>query len=267
MAIDRRALGQTGIDLPSFGIRASKPFDVFGKEAQTSRAHLVRTAIDREIDFFASSPGFGEGERILAAGLIGYRLRATVMSTIRNPELAAAYKEIDVSLHLFDQHIDLLLADWAAASEELLTSFARMRAMGDVEAFGVACQTIDELREASNRIVVDGLDLISIPATLLLSATANRLVSSVVRRECGLIAYIPDGLEAVRGAALDNMKVNPKRHGLESVADVLAKLALSDNRITSVAIPVRRVRDLDRLEAIASARSFNATEMEALRTG
>ena len=266
MAIVRHDLGLTGIELPSFGIRASKPFDVFGKESQTARARLVRTAIDRDIDFFATSPGYGEGERILAAGLIGYRHRATVMSTIRNPELAAAYREIDISLHLFDRHIDILLADRAAASDELLTSFARMRAMGDVTAFGIACQTVDDLREVSTRIVVDGIDLVSIPATILLSNAANQAIMSIVRRRCALIAYVPDGLESIGGESLDNMKVNPKRHGLKSVGDVLAKLALSDQRIASVAIPARRIRDLDRFETIASAPAFTSSEMEALRT-
>lgn len=223
-------------------------------------------ALEGGIDFFASSPDHGEAERILAAGMVGYRHRATVMSTIRNPDIAAAYREIDVSLHYFDGRIDILLADWHVASDELLTSLARTRSMGDALAIGVACQSIDELRAATSRIVVEGFDLICVPATLLIAAAAGPILDEIRLRDCGLLAYIPDGLEAVRGTSLDEMKVNLATHHLESAADVLLKLALSDGRFASVLSPARRTRDLDRLIALAIDPPFSPSEMSALRT-
>lgn len=267
MSFGRRALGMTGIELPVAGIRASKPFDVFGKEAQASRSRLVRTAMDRQIDFFATSPDHGEASHILAAGLIGIRHRATVMTTISNPDTPAAYREIDVALHLFDGRIDILLAEWQAASDALLASLARMRAMGDAIAFGVTCRSISDLRKAAATIIVEGFDVISIPATLLVSSEVHQLLSTINSQQCSILSFIPDGLDEVRGENLDMVKINLARHRLESLQDVLAKFALSDDRISSVLYPARRIRDLDRIERLAASRHFTAAEMDALRTG
>lgn len=267
MELERRPLGLTGIELPAFGLRAGRSFDVIGKEAQASRSHLLRTALERDIEFFTTSPEHGDAQRILAAGLIGYRHRAIVMQTITNPGTAAAYREIDVALHLFDGRIEVLTATWEAATDDLLTSLVRMRSMGDAVAIGVVCQSVDDFAEASQQIVVEGFDLLAIPATLLISDDVNALLSKINTDQCGLIAFVPDGLDTVRGESLDVMKVNLAGHGLDSLQDVLAKLALSDRRLTSVAIPARRVRDLDRLARIASDPPFTTSEMDALRTG
>ncbi len=266
MTATRRRLGLTDVELPRYGLRASEPFDVIGKESQASRSHLVRSAISRDIDFLASSPANGEAERILAAGMIGYRHRVTVMSTLCNPDIAATYREVDVSLHYFDSRIDILVADWTIVTDDLLTSLARTRLMGDAVAIGVACQSLSALREAIGRIVIEGFDVISFPATLLSAAATSALLDEVLARNCGLIAYIPDGLENIRGESLDDMKVNLRAHQLESAADVLFKLALSDDRITSVVRPVRRMRDLDHLELLATTPPFSAAEIDALRT-
>lgn len=266
MAVARRELGLTGFDLPVVGIAASQPFNVIGKESQTDRARLVRSAFERGIDLFATSPAYGEAERILAAGLAGIRHRAIVMSTIRNPDIPAAYREIDMSLHLFDGRIDLFMVNWLAASDELMTSLARMRAVGEAAAFGVECQALASLRDIAPRILAEGVDLISIPATLLFMNEAIELLAEIAGRQCGIVAYVPDGLSSARGASLDDLKINAGKHGLQSVAEVLLKLALSHTSISSVAVPVRRPRELDRLEDIAASPEFNASEMAALRT-
>ena len=265
MAVERRGLGLTGIELPVAGASASHPFNVIGKESQTDRARLVRRAIERGIDFFTTSPAYGEAERILAAGLTGYRHRATVMTTIRNPDITVAYRQIDMSLHLFDGRVDLFVAEWRAASDDLLTSLARMRGAGEAVAIGIECQTVESLREVSKRVLAEGLDLISLPATLLLHSETSDLIADVAVRQCGVVCYVPDGLDAARGAQLDELKVDAGGHQLTSVADVLIKLAVSDRRITSVSAPVRRVRDLDRIEAIAVSTAFNPSEIAALR--
>lgn len=265
MPIERRSLGLTGIDLPVIGAAASQPFNVFGKESQTDRARLVRRAIDRGIDFFTTSPAFGEAERILAAGLAGYRHRATVMVTIRDPNIATAYRQIDMSLHLFDGRVDLYLVEMRAASDDLLTSLARMRAAGEAVAIGIECQTLGSLREVAPRVLGEGIDTISLPATLLLHSETSDLIAAVVDRQCGVVCCVPDGLEAARGTQLDELKIDAGDHGLSSVADVLVKLAVSDPRIASVSVPVRRLRDLDRIEEIATSPALNASEIAALR--
>ena len=267
MELDRRELGETGIELPRFGVRASKPFDVIGKESQSSRVHLVKTALARDIDLFATSPAHGEAARILAASLIEARYRARVLVTIQESDVAVAYRELDVMLHLFDRRIDILVADWDAASDELLTSLARMRLVGEATATGVSCRTIDSLRDAATRVIVEGFDVVALPATLLLVAAAQGLLGDITSRGCGVIVYIPDGLDAVRGEALENLKINPKSHRLESVRDVLFKLALSDDHVASVVAPVRRMRDLDHLELVAALPPLTRAEMDALHTG
>ncbi|MEZ4521121.1 MAG: hypothetical protein R3A46_05700 [Thermomicrobiales bacterium] len=267
MDVERRTLGFTGISLPPLGLSASQPFNVIGKESQSSRASLVRAAIDRGIDLFSTSPDFGEAERILAAGLIGYRHRALVMSTIRTEDITVSYRQIDMSLHLFDGRVDLIVAGSQALSDELLTSVSRMRSSGEASAIGIECQSLEALRSIAPIVTAEGIDLLSISSALLLNPETPQLLTKTLPPQCGVVAYVPDGMEGVASPGLDDLKLNVAGHGLRTLGDVLLKLATSDPRIMSVTIPARRIRDLDRFEDIVYSPPLSESEMAALRTG
>ena len=203
--------------------------------------------------------------RILAAGLIGIRHRATTAVVIAASDLAVAYREIDTSLHLLDGQIDILLLDGAAMSGPLLATLRRMRSVDEAAAVGVSCRTSDQMTAALGLTRVEQLDIVSISAPLLLSYQADEWLHELSQRQIGIIAWVPDGTASTT-VDIDSVKVGTRRHDLSTMRDLLVKMALSDDRIASVVTPGRRMSDIANAIHIAGSKPFNATEMAAIRS-
>lgn len=259
--------GDARLPYSALGIGAGRTFDVYGKEAQRARAHLVRDALDRGIDLFATSPSRGEGERVLGAALIGVRRRAYVMVRYDDPDEDVIQRQIDRSLHLFDGWIDLLAVDWRSLSRSMIVGLERMRAAEDALDIGIACRTVRDLKAATKAAVELQFDLVTIPATVLLHGDCDRPLERLAEAGLDVIARVPDGLETIAAEeSVGGRALNLGRYQLTSYRDVLFKLAASDPRVTAVTVPARRGRDLDALEAIATTPPLSRTEQLALRT-
>jgi len=259
--------GDARLPYSALGVGAGRTFDVYGKDAQRARGLLVRDALDRGIDLFATSPSAGEGERVLGAALIGVRRRAYVMVSYDDPDETEIQRQIDRSLHLFDGWIDLLAVDWRSLSRTLIVGMRRMRDTEDALDIGIACRTVRDLIKAAPAAVELQLDFLTLPATTLLHGDCDRPLDRLARAGLDVIARVPDGLESIAAEASQGERaLNLGRYKLTSYRDVLFKLATSDPRVTAVTAPARRGRDLDALEAIAATPPLSRTEMLALRT-
>ncbi len=264
---ERPAIGRAKPPYSPIGIGAGRTFDVYGKDAQHARAALVHAALERGVNLFATAPSRGEGERILAAGLLGIRHRAYVMIRYDIDDEAAVHSQIDRSLHLFDGWIDVLLVDWILDSESMRLGMERMRQSGDATTTGFACQTVSDLSAALPVIMELELDVVSIPATLLLHGDTDALLERLSRADCDIIVRVPDGLESIAASESGGERaLKLTRYRLSSYRDVLLKIATSDPRVTAVTVPVRRIRDLDKIEEIAATPDLTRTEIMALRT-
>ena len=80
--MERRALGASGLDVPVVGMGTWKTFDVTGAPAEAHARAIVESALRLGVDFFDSSPMYGEAERVLGAALQGARARALVATKI-----------------------------------------------------------------------------------------------------------------------------------------------------------------------------------------
>lgn len=61
----RRPLGQSGLEVPAIGMGTWRTFDVRGARDEGRARALVDLALALGVDFFDSSPMYGEAERVL----------------------------------------------------------------------------------------------------------------------------------------------------------------------------------------------------------
>ena len=63
--MERRALGKTGLEVPVIGMGTWKTFDLRGPRAEANAREIVDRALAAGVDFFESSPMYGQAERVL----------------------------------------------------------------------------------------------------------------------------------------------------------------------------------------------------------
>jgi len=71
--MERRKLGKAGLEAPVIGMGTWRTFDVRGREAEENARAVVDLALEKGVNFFDSSPMYGEAERILGKTLEGRR--------------------------------------------------------------------------------------------------------------------------------------------------------------------------------------------------
>jgi aryl-alcohol dehydrogenase-like predicted oxidoreductase len=108
-AVPRRKLGRTGVEVSCIGLGG---YHIGNPADPAEGVRLIRSAIDRGIDFLDNCWDYHGGESERRAGLAlldGYGLRAFVMSKIDGHTRAAAARQIDESLKRFrTDHLDLM---------------------------------------------------------------------------------------------------------------------------------------------------------------
>jgi predicted aldo/keto reductase-like oxidoreductase len=107
--VPRRKLGRTGVEVSCLGLGG---YHIGNPADPAEGVRLIRSAIDRGIDFLDNCWDYHGGESERRAGLAlqdGYRNRAFVMSKIDGHTRAAAARQIDESLKRFrTDHVDLM---------------------------------------------------------------------------------------------------------------------------------------------------------------
>ncbi len=107
--VPRRKLGRTGVEVSCIGLGG---YHIGNPADPQEGVRLIRSAIDRGINFLDNCWDYHDGESERRAGLAlqdGYRQRAFVMSKIDGHTRAAAARQIDESLKRFKtDHLDLM---------------------------------------------------------------------------------------------------------------------------------------------------------------
>src|SRR5262245_42502753 len=93
--MERRKLGNSGLDVPVIGMGTWRTFDVKGRAAEANAHTVVGRAFAAGANLFDSSPMYGEAERVLGAALKGRRDKAAVATKVWARTLAEGRQQID----------------------------------------------------------------------------------------------------------------------------------------------------------------------------
>src|SRR5687768_7001045 len=105
--MERRILGQSGLQVPAIGMGTSRTFGVKGPDAEAIRHEIVSEALVVGASFFDSSPMYGEAERVLSQGLQGRREQALVATKVWAQSVEEGQRQVEQSLRYYGGRIDL----------------------------------------------------------------------------------------------------------------------------------------------------------------
>ncbi|CAN5195324.1 MAG: aldo/keto reductase [Chloroflexia bacterium] len=235
-----RELGVTGINVPVVGLGARRPFDVYGKEGQTARRSLVDLALREGVTFFETSPVFGESERILGSSLTGRRKRVIVATNVTAGDVHLVHDQIDRSLRLFEDRIDVFLAESLPVWTEFQPVFQRMKSDRSLSVSGVTCERESDYPELARLMRERAVDVIQVPYNPIEEEAARVILPLAAELGIGVIVMRPflEG-ELLLAQPRDVDLRRLRRFGVRSWPQAVLKWTLSDPRV-SVAAPATR---------------------------
>lgn len=243
--MERRELGLTGISVPVVGLGARHPFDVYGKEGQSARRLLVDLAMSEGVTFFETSPSFGESERILGSSLTGRRQRVIVATTVTAGDERLVHLQIDRSLRLFEDRVDIFLAESLAVWDQFQPVFRRMKIDGSLSAYGVTCEHERDFPRLQRLMLDRAVDVVQVPYNPFEQQAAEIILPLAERLGIGVIVMRPFLEGELLFAQPRDVDLNRlRRFGVRTWPQAVLKWALSDRRVSVVVPATRREQHL-----------------------
>jgi aryl-alcohol dehydrogenase-like predicted oxidoreductase len=211
-------------------------FDVRGPGVQRAR-EVVDAALGAGVDFFDSSPMYGEAERVLGAALSGRRGRAKVATKVWARSAAEGRRQVEHALRLYGGFVELYQVHNLSAWPEQLDVLEEYLAAGKIGAIGAThyqARAFPELR----RVMETGrVSVVQVPYNPLEREVEEEILPLAAELEIGVVVMRPFAERGLLGRAPEPDALAPLRHaGVTSWTQALLKWILSDRRC-AVAIP------------------------------
>jgi aryl-alcohol dehydrogenase-like predicted oxidoreductase len=234
--MERRTLGNSGLEVPAIGMGTWRTFDVRGEAAAQARA-IVDQALAAGATFFDSSPMYGAAEQVLGAALAGRRDRALVATKLWAHSVAEARAQIEAALGFFGGSVDLYqihnLANW----RENLALLEALRQAGSVRAIGATHYSPGAFDELRNVMQTGGITAIQIPYNPRERAVERVILPLAAELGLGVVVMRPFGEGGLlRRPPPDARLASLAPFGVRTWGQALLKWILSDPRC-HVAIP------------------------------
>lgn len=235
--MERRSLGESGIDVPVVGMGTWQVLDVSGPQ-EKDRHEVVRAALEAGADLFDSSPMYGEAERVLGDALAELgRDRATVATKVWTSNDAEAERQIRNALGYFGGRVDLYQVHNLVAVERRLETLHRLKEEGKVRAVGATHYSRSAFADLAHVMRSGRVEFVQVPYNASDTSVTQEILSLAEKLGLGVIVMVPLGSGRLVRNAPPREKLEPLHEfGVETWAQALLKFVLSDRRV-SCAIP------------------------------
>lgn len=229
--MERRALGDTGIEVPAVGMGTWRTFDVRGESAEANAREVVDAAFGGGANLFDSSPMYGEAERLLGRALEGRRGEALVATKVwaRAPDEGRA--QVDRALRYFNGSVDLYQVHNLVSWREHLPVLEGLRDRGVVSAVGATHYSQAYFKELRQVMETGRIGFVQIPYNPREREVEREILPLAAERGIGVVVMRPfaeGGLVRRSPSARD---LEPLRQfGVMTWAQALIKWVLSDGR-------------------------------------
>jgi aryl-alcohol dehydrogenase-like predicted oxidoreductase len=244
--MERRKLGQTGVELPVVGLGTWLTFDV-DPDRQAIADAVVDRALASGTRVFDSSPMYGRAQEVLGRAIDGRRDDAFIATKIWTPSREQARFQLEAQLGWFDGRIDLEqihnLVEW----EQHLTWLDTEREAGRIRFLGATHYQAGAFNELEIVMKSGQIEAIQVPY--------NPHERDVERRILPLAEELGLGVIVMRPFGEGDLLPGPPQGDLEPLGvsswpEALLRWILSDRRVTCV-IPA--TMDAEHAEANAAA--------------
>ena len=235
--MERRRLGETGLEVPAIGLGTWQVLDVRGRE-EASRHEVVRAALEEGANLFDSSPMYGEAERVLGDALRRHgRDRAIVATKVWTSNDSEAERQVSASLGYFGGHVELYQVHNLVAVQRRLDTLHRLEVEGKVRAVGATHYSRAAFSDLMSVMRSGQVDFVQVPYNAAETTVTGELLPLARELGLGVIAMVPLGSGRLVRRSPPESELEPLREfGVETWAQALLKFVLSDQRV-SCAIP------------------------------
>ena len=231
VALERRRLGRTGIDVPAIGMGTWRTFDT-----RWDRRWLVEEALAAGIDLFDSSPMYGRAEDTLARALRGRRDRVLVATKVWTPDAGEGRRQAEHALALYGT-LDVYQVHNLVNVPDQLGLLERLKAEGTVRAVGATHYREEAFDELAALMRTGRLDMVQIPYNPLRRDAERVLLPLAEELGLGVLVLSPlqDGILDFRPTA-DQLR----ELGVDTWAQAILKWIASDPRVSTVLTATQR---------------------------
>ena len=235
--IERRPFGRTGLMVPAVGMGTWQTFDVSGAAAEARARSVVDAALEAGVNFFDTSPMYGEAERVLGLALEGRREAALVATKIWTSSAPEARRQAARALAFYGGRIDVYQVHNLIAWPQTLDIIDELKADGRVRLSGATHYSEAAFGDLRRVIESGRVDAIQVPYNPRQREVERRILPLAFERGLGVIVMRPFAEGALMRRPPAPADLEPLApFGVTTWAQALLKWILSDLRC-HVAIP------------------------------
>lgn len=235
--MEKRTLGQTGIQVPVVGMGTWRTFDVREEAARKNARAVVDAALAAGANFFDSSPMYGQAESVLGEALHGRRDRAIIATKVWANSASEGREQVEQALTFFDNYIDLYQVHNLVLWQEHLKMLERLRDAGLVRAIGATHYASSQFGTLRQVMQTHRITAIQIPYNPLQREVERDILPLAANMNLGVVVMRPFAEGALMHRIPSDHELAPlKPFGVTTWAQALLKWILSDPRC-HVAIP------------------------------
>ena len=229
--MEKRVLGTSRLEVPVVGMGTWRTFDVRGARAEHQARTIVATALGVGINFFDSSPMYGDAERVLGGALAGTRERALVATKIWARSVDEGRRQTAAAAGFFGQRVDLYqihnLVNW----RDHLTLLEALTAGGLVGAIGATHYQASAFGELEVVMKTGRIAAIQVPYNPLERAVERTILPLAADLGLGVVVMRPFGERALLRRIPSAAELRPLApFGVTTWPQALVKWVLSDVR-------------------------------------
>jgi aryl-alcohol dehydrogenase-like predicted oxidoreductase len=191
VTLERRTLGESGIQVPVVGLGTWQVLDVRGRE-EASRHEVVRAALEEGANLFDSSPMYGEAERVLGDALQEHgRDRAIVATKVWTSNDGKAERQIERSLGYFGGRVELYQVHNLVAVERRLGVLHRLKDEGRVRAVGATHYSRAAFGDVASVMRSGRVDFVQVPYNAAEASVTEEVLPLAEELGLGVIVVSP----------------------------------------------------------------------------
>ncbi|HEY7003253.1 MAG TPA: aldo/keto reductase [Gaiellaceae bacterium] len=228
--MERRNLGQTGVELPVVGLGTWLTFDL-GPERQQVADRVVEAAFEAGTRVFDSSPMYGRAQEVLGQAVNGRRDDVFIASKIWTPSQEQGRFQLEAQLRYFEGRVDLEQIHNLVAWEQHLAWLLEEREEGRVRYVGATHYQASAFEELESVMRSGEIDAVQVPYNPYERQAEKRILPLAEELGLGVVAMRP----FAEGALLPGPPAQELEGlGVGSWSEALLKWILADTRVTCV---------------------------------
>jgi aryl-alcohol dehydrogenase-like predicted oxidoreductase len=238
--MERRALGNSGLEVPAVGMGTWRTFDVYGSGAEARSTRIVQSACEMGASFFDSSPMYGHAERVLGQAVRDRRDEVLIATKVWAQSVLEGSEQVANALTFFGGRVDLYQIHNLVSWKVHLAVLERLRDERTIAAIGATHYSQAAFDELQVVMKTGRIAAIQIPYNPIECEAEEAILPLASEMRLGVVVMRPFGEGSLLRRPPSHRELEPlKPFGVTTWPQALLKWSLSDRRC-HVAIPATR---------------------------